>query len=165
MRATQEAAFVEFVATRRDQLRRIAYGMCGDWHAADDLTQTALVKLYAAWPRVERKGREDAYVRRILLNAAIDAARRPHRRDALTDTVPDVARADPALALHDTRDALLAALQQLPAEQRAVVLLRHWLGLAVAEVAATLDLPEGTVKSHTSRGLAALRCHLESADA
>ncbi|GAA1504964.1 SigE family RNA polymerase sigma factor [Nocardioides humi] len=159
-RADREAAYVEFATARRDQLRRIAYGMCGDWHRADDLVQTALVRLYVAWPRVTRHGTEDAYARRILLNAAIDESRRAVRRELPTDALPDVA-ASPGLDVED-RDSLVAALQTLPAQQRAVVLLRHWLGLSVAEVAAELGIAEGTVKSHTSRGLSALRHRLEA---
>ena len=162
-RAEREAAYVEFATTRRDQLRRIAYGMCGDWHQADDLTQTALVRLYVAWPRITRRGTEDAYVRKILLNAAIDASRRTVRRELPTETVPEVAA--PAGVATEERDALVAALQRLPAQQRATVLLRHWLGLSVAETSAQLGISEGTVKSHTSRGLGALREAMTAADA
>jgi len=161
-RAEREAAYVEFVGTRRDLLRRIAYGMCGDWHRADDLVQTALVKLYVAWPRVVRQGAEDAYVRRILLNTAIDEARRAVRREVPTDTLPEVVAA-PGLAPEE-RDSLVTALQQLPAQQRAAVLLRHWMGLPVAEVAASIGVSQGTVKSHTSRGLATLRAALAAAE-
>jgi hypothetical protein len=50
-RADRDAAFIEFVLARQTHLRRIAYAICGDWHQPDDLLQTALVKLYAAWPR------------------------------------------------------------------------------------------------------------------
>lgn len=162
-RAEREAAYIEFVGTRRDRLRRIAYGMCGDWHRADDLVQTALVKLYVAWPRVVRQGAEDAYVRKILLHAAIDDARRAVRRELPTDVLPEAA-APPGLAVEE-RDSLVAALQQLPAQQRATVLLRHWLGLSVAETAASLGISEGTVKSHTSRGLDALRAAMATAEA
>ncbi|MBU2694262.1 SigE family RNA polymerase sigma factor [Pimelobacter sp. 30-1] len=158
-RAEREAAYVEFATTRRDQLRRIAYSMCGDWHRADDLVQTALVRLYVAWPRVARSGTEEAYVRKILLNAAIDESRRAVRRERPTDELPEVAA--PAGVSVEDRSSLVAALQELPVQQRATVLLRHWLGLSVAETAAELGISEGTVKSHTSRGLTALRGYLE----
>lgn len=161
--AEREASYVEFVTSRRDQLRRIAYGMCGDWHRADDLVQTALVKLYVAWPRINRRGSEDAYARKVLLNVAIDDSRRPWQREWATDAVPDRAVA-PGTSAED-RTALIAALQRLPAQQRATILLRHWLGLSTAETAAELGIREGTVKSHLSRGVAALREALESAEA
>lgn len=159
-RADREASYVEFVTGRRDQLRRIAFGMCGDWHRADDLVQNALVKLYVAWPRVVRNGTEDAYVRRILVNTAIDESRRPWRREQSSDALPEEANPEPVS--REDRSELVAALQPLPGQQRAVVLLRHWLGLSTTETAAELGISEGTVKSHASRGLAALRRALET---
>jgi RNA polymerase sigma-70 factor (sigma-E family) len=159
-RADREASYVEFVTGRRDQLRRIAFGMCGDWHRADDLVQNALVKLYVAWPRVVRNGTEDAYVRRILVNTAIDESRRPWRREQSSDALPEEANPEPVS--REDRSELVAALQALPGQQRAVVLLRHWLGLSTAETAAEIGISEGTVKSHASRGLAALRRALET---
>lgn len=157
-RASREASYVAFVTARRDHLRRVAYALCGDWHRADDLLQIALVKLYVAWPRVRRHGAEEAYVRTILVRVSIDEARRPWRREQPTDLMPDrPAREDSALG---ERPALLAALRDLPPQQRAAVVLRHWLGLSVAETAKEMSLAEGTVKSHTSRGLEALRTAL-----
>ena len=162
-REDREAAYVAFATSRRDQLRRIAYGMCGDWHRADDLAQTTLVKLYVAWPRVARRGTEDAYARRILLNTAIDASRRGAAREVPTETLPE--RPAPAGTSVEDRTSLVAALQTLPPQQRATVLLRHWVGLSVAETAAELGIAEGTDKSHTSRGLDALREALTAAGA
>ncbi len=153
----REPAFVEFVTAHRPKLRRIAYAICGDWHRADDLVQTALVKLYVAWPRLHRDGREEAYVRTIIVRADIDEHRRPWRRErpGLTGRA-DHLRAREPLAIEE-RSALFEALQALPPMQRKVVVLRHWLGLSVAETAAELGISEGTVKSHSSRGLDALR--------
>lgn len=153
--ADRDAAFSEFVRARRTHLRRIAYAICGDWHRADDLVQTALVKLYVAWPRIERDGREEAYVRTIIVRADVDEHRRPWRRErAGLPAVDRPAREDLPV---EERSALFEALQALPEMQRKVVVLRHWLGLSVAETAHELRLAEGTVKSHASRGLAALR--------
>lgn len=156
----REAAYVEFVTTRRPHLRRIAYVVCGDWTQADDLLQQALIKLYVAWPRVHRDGREEAYLRRILLNANIDESRRPWHRERPTDRVPDRPARAPLPV--EERSALIEALQQLPDIQRKCVLSRHWLGLSVAETSAELRIPEGTVKSYTSRGLATLEGLLAS---
>ena len=154
----RDTAYTEFVRARYTHLRRIAYASCGDWHRAEDLVQTALVKLYVAWPRVRREGSEEAYARTIIVRANIDESRRPWRREqAGLDGRDRVAR-EPVPV--EERSALFDALQQLPAMQRKTVLLRHWLGISVAETATELQISEGTVKSHTSRGLASLQAVL-----
>ena len=90
--ADRDAAYVEYVTARQGQLRRIAYAICGDWHRAEDLLQTALTKLYVSWPRITRVGSEDAYVRKILLNAHLDDVKRPWRkREVLGFESPDPA--------------------------------------------------------------------------
>jgi RNA polymerase sigma-70 factor (sigma-E family) len=123
--------------------------------------QTALVKLYVAWPRVRRDGREEAYARTIIVRAHIDETRRPWRREQLSHEPPDVTAREPLPV--EERDALFDALQALPVMQRKVVVLRHWLGLSVAETAGELGIGEGTVKSHSSRALAALQAVLSTA--
>jgi RNA polymerase sigma-70 factor (sigma-E family) len=161
-RTDRESAYVDYVTARRPHLRRVAYALCGDWHRADDLLQIALVKLYVAWPRVRRSGAEDAYVRKILVRTSIDESRRPWRREHATEHLPDRPAAEPTGV--EDREELFEALQALPPQQRAAVLLRHWLGLSVTETAAELGISEGTVKSHTSRGLAALRLTMKPTD-
>lgn len=159
MRGTdRDAAFSEFVAARQSHLRRIAYALCGDWHRADDLLQTALTKLYVAWPRIQQQGGEMAYCRQIMVRANIDESRRPWRRERPSDDLPETAAA--AGTGVEERSALFDALQGLPEQQRKVVVLRHWLGLSVRETATELGINEGTVKSHSSRGLAALEAVL-----
>jgi len=81
--ADRDAEYSEFVLTRQRQLRRMAFLICGDWHLAEDVLQTALIKLYAAWPRLHRDGREEAYVRQIIVRTNIDEHRRPRRREVL----------------------------------------------------------------------------------
>lgn len=153
---TRDREFSAFVEARQRHLRRIAYALCGDWHRAEDLLQTALVKLYVAWPRVRHDGREEAYCRQIIVRATIDEHRRPWRREQALDRLPERATPD-AAARYDEHDALFGALQSLPVMQRKVVVLRHWLGLSVAETAQELRISEGTVKSHSSRGLGRLQ--------
>jgi RNA polymerase sigma-70 factor (sigma-E family) len=157
-RPDHDAAFSDFVAARQTHLRRIAYALCGDWHRAEDLLQTALTKLYVAWPRIRHEGGEEAYVRQIMVRANIDESRRPWRRERSTDVLPERAE-DPSQV--EERSALFDALQSLPEQQRKVVVLRHWLGLSVRETATELRISEGTVKSHSSRGLTALQAVLE----
>ena len=155
-RAERDRAFEAFVLARRTHLRRIAYALCGSWDRAEDLVQVALEKAYVAWPRIERADAAEAYVRTIMVRANIDESRRPWRRELSSEELPDTAVPAGDAAVDD-RTALFTALQELPQMQRAVVLLRHWLDLPVAQVAAELGIGEGTVKSHSSRGLAALR--------
>lgn len=158
--ADRDAAFTEFVLARQTHLRRVAYAICGDWTQAEDLLQTAFAKLYAAWPRLRRDGREEGYVRQIIVRASIDEHRRPWRREQ-----PGLDGHDPearAPVSTEDRTELIDALQDLPEMQRKVVVLRHWLGLSVAETASELDISEGTVKSHSSRGLDRLRAQVTS---
>ncbi|MEV6413012.1 SigE family RNA polymerase sigma factor [Kribbella sp. NPDC051718] len=150
----RDAEFSEYVAQRRTQLRRIAYLLCGDVHKAEDLVQTALLKLYVAWPKVRRAGNVDAYARRILVNSGIDESRRPWRREAPGLDGVDVLMAEDI----DTEDrrVLIEALAKLPIGQRQVVVLRYFVGLSVEETAADLHCKPGTVKSQCSRALARL---------
>ncbi|GAB3769493.1 SigE family RNA polymerase sigma factor [Microlunatus parietis] len=155
--ARRDAEFTEYVDERRPTLRRAAYLLCGDWTQAEDVVQVVLMKLYVAWPRVHRD-RADAYVRRMIARTAVDEWRRPSRRavlpgDALIDLVP----AAPAGVGYEERSVLLAALRQLPGRQRQIVVLRHWWGCSVAEVARDLMITQGTVKSQTARALVRLK--------
>ena len=160
----RDESYAAFVAARQTQLRRIAYALCGDWHRAEDLLQTALVKLYVAWPRLHRDGREEAYARQIIVRANIDEHRRPwHRAERVTDDVPEAAV--PGETSYEDRDELITALQQLPPTQRNAVVLRHWLGLSTRDTAIELGISEGTVKSHTARGLERLSALLDGVSA
>ena len=149
-----ERDFAGYVAARSRLLCTTAYLLCGDWHRAEDLTQTALAKLYVAWRRIDRRESVDAYARKVVVRASLDEHRRPWRRERAVAELPDVP--GPADRADDRMD-LLAALARLPARQRAVVVLRYWNDLTVAETAAALGITEGTVKSAASRGLTALR--------
>lgn len=153
---SRDAAYTAFVAARQASLRRLAYAICGDWDRAEDVLQTALVKLYVAWPRLRRDGREEAYVRQIIVRTNLDDVRRPWRRRERPGLEGYDAAARRQLSTED-RSELWAALQALPVMQRKVVVLRHWLGLSVEETATDLGISTGTVKSHAHRGLASLQ--------
>lgn len=148
--------FVDFAASRRSTLRRLAFALCGDWHTADDIVQISLSKLYRAWPRIHRAGAEDAYARQIVARTAVDESRRPSRRESpVAEHVahhPEVRQVD----IDGGMDAL-AALDLLPPRQRQVIVMRHLLDLSVEETAAALRISEGTVKSTTARALDRLR--------
>jgi RNA polymerase sigma-70 factor (sigma-E family) len=152
-RADWEPQFTEYFTARVQPLRRLAYGLCGDWHTAEDIVQLTFVRLYSAWPRV-RIDSVDHYTRRVLVNVFL-SHRRTRRWEALTASPPERPAPDgPAVA---DRLALHAALARLAPRQRAVVVLRHLEELSVAEVAELLRVSEGTVKSQTARGLETLR--------
>jgi RNA polymerase sigma-70 factor (sigma-E family) len=151
-RHVRDREFREFVDARALVMRRTAFLLCGDWHRAEDIVQTALTKLYVAWSRV-RKDSVDAYARKVLVRTAIDEGRRGFfQRERITDDVPERPVADHAADLD-----LKLALDALPAGQRAVVVLRYWEDLSITETARILGRTEGTVKSQASKGLAALR--------
>lgn len=156
-----DAEFVEFYAARGGDLRNTAYLLCGDWHLAEDLTQTVFTKIYRAWHRIQRHDVLDRYARRVLLHAFLDERRRPWRREH--PTVPESAVLDrkaPDQALPEERMQLHRALMGLSKRHRAVLVLRFWADLSVEQVAEILGCSTGTVKSQTSRGLANLRAVL-----
>ena len=106
-----EQAYRDYVAGNLDRLRRTAYLLCGDWHLADDLTSTVLVKLLRHWRRAAVMEHRDAYVRRMLMSAWLDERRRPWRRESSTDRLPD----RPAAAADaDQRLDVLSLLAGLP---------------------------------------------------
>jgi RNA polymerase sigma-70 factor (sigma-E family) len=158
MRAADEADFTAFVAAASTRLMRSAYLITGDTGAAEDLLQTALERAYQHWPRVRRRPGPEAYVRRILVNAAIDAWRGQRGlRFIILDESCVPAVEDAALIAFPDRDDLITRLRALPAGQRAVLVLRYFDDLTEAETARVLGLSVGTVKSQHARAIARLR--------
>lgn len=164
MRPSDEASFAEFVTGSSRALRRTAYLITGDWHRADDVLQSALVKLYVAWPRLTKSGAFPAYARKVVVNTAIDETRRPWRRESAQEDV-GATNVDPVdhMVRIDNRLLVLAALAELAPRQRAAVVLRYYDELSVEETAEVLGVSTGTVKSQTARGLDALRVRLVAA--
>lgn len=154
--------FDQFVATHVDDLLRTAYLIVWDEAEAEDLVQECLLKVARRWPRVHRMEQPRAYARRILVNLAVDGARgRARRRSELEPGAAASSIAIDPLPALATRAELLQALGQLPARQRAVLVLRYFNDLTEAQVAEVLGCPPGTVKSSASRGLARLRAALQ----
>src|SRR5262245_50268557 len=139
-------------------LRNLAFVTCGDWHAAEDAVANALTKLYPRWERLERP---DLYAQTMVFRAAIDETRRPWwRRERLAgDAMPDVPQVDPTAA-SDERLRVHAALRKVPVRQRAVLVLRFFLGMNAEETADVLGVRAASVRSQTTRGLANLRAAL-----
>jgi RNA polymerase sigma-70 factor (sigma-E family) len=155
MRADDEHAYVQYVRARVLALRRTAFHLCGDWHEAHDLVQTALIKLYRHWRRVAEADSPDAYVRKVLVNVFLEERGRWWSRRVRTFAEPVETVAPESGA--DGRLDLMAALARITPGQRAVLVLRYWEGLDVTETARALGCSPGTVKSQTSYAIAALR--------
>jgi RNA polymerase sigma-70 factor (sigma-E family) len=148
------------LANRSGLVRTATFLASGDRYQAEDLVQTALMRVYVAWPRV-RTETVDAYARKAMLNALIDDRRRPFSRHERTQShIPDVAFEDGATT--ETEAAVFRALAELPPRMRAAVVLRHLCELSVSETAAALCCSEGTVKSQTARALTQLRVALST---
>jgi RNA polymerase sigma-70 factor (sigma-E family) len=148
--------FDHFVTDSIDDLVRTAYLIVWDRAEAEDLVQETLLKVAKHWPKVSRMDYPVAYARRILVNLALDTKpKRTRQRAELSEIQPvETVLSDSGSAPgDDLHDALLA----LPARQRAVIVLRYFLDLSEADVAAALGCSLGTVKSTGSRGLARLQ--------
>ncbi|HVQ91991.1 MAG TPA: SigE family RNA polymerase sigma factor [Mycobacteriales bacterium] len=159
MNAEIEDGYREFVAGQLHPLLRTAYLLCGHWQTAEDLVQITLVQLYRSWPRIAGLEEPRAYARRVLTNAFVTAQRRRWRAEQPVAEPPRDTRTtapDPASGVND-RDWQLRLLRQLPPRQRAVLVLRFWEDLDVAETARVLGISTGTVKRQTFDGLATLR--------
>ena len=150
-----------FAAEAWDPLLRTGYLMTGDAKDAEDLVQETLLKVARRWNRVRAMDYPAGYARRILINLVLhDAARRARQRTELQPHQGAVELADDnaarALRKVDDQAEFRWALARLPARQRAVLVLRYWSDLPVAEVADILGCTEGTVTSTASRAAARL---------
>jgi RNA polymerase sigma-70 factor (sigma-E family) len=161
VKRSEEAAYREYVTSRMDVLRRIAYLLCRDWHTADDLVSITIGKLYGVWARVASTPGLDAYARKILLRVWLDEKRRPwRRREELTERLPEL-ESVVEFRVAD-REQLLELLDGLPPKRRAALVLRFYCDLSVEETAEILGCTTGTVKSQTARGLDTLRAQAEA---
>jgi RNA polymerase sigma-70 factor (sigma-E family) len=169
----EEEGFAAFVRERGDHHLRVAVLLTGDWHAAEDLVQASLVKLYRVWPRLDTGADPDPYLRRIMVNTQRSWWRARWRRETPAARLPEGAASEGIVGqgvgggddIAD-RQALGALVRQalagLPRQQRAVLVLRYCEDLSEAEVAEILGCSPGTVKTHAHRGMNALRDALGS---
>jgi RNA polymerase sigma-70 factor (sigma-E family) len=155
MRDGSEEEYVDYVTARIPALRRLAYHLAGDEHRADDVVQQTIVKLYLKWQRAATATDLDAYVRTMLVRTFVDERRLAWARVRLFSETPEPPPVEDDGI--EARQVVRVALSRVPRRQRAVLVLRFIYDLPVDEVAAALGCSTGTVKSHTSRGLAALR--------
>jgi len=157
-RRPTDGEFTEFAHATWASLYRTAYLLLGDAAEAEDLVQTALAKTYASWSKVRDVDAAPGYARTVLVNTASSwFRRRSWRNERPTAELAD--HVDARVHEHDPSDrpALMDALAGLPPRQRAVIVLRYYEDLSVAQAATALGVTEGTVKSQTSDALARLR--------
>jgi RNA polymerase sigma-70 factor (sigma-E family) len=148
--------FAEFVANRQRSLVGFAHLLCGNHHDAQDMVQTALARTFLKWPRLRQDSYNvEAYVRRAIINESTSLWRRAwKRREHSTDAPPERIQHSEA---DEIDDATWEYVVRLPPRQRAVIALRYYEDLSVADTAAALHCSEGTVKSQTFKALGNLR--------
>lgn len=152
-------AFGQLAAADIGRLYGVARLMVGSTEAARDAVQDAFMEAWRGLPGLRDATKYDAWIHRLLLRSCY---RLRGRSEALETSYESAAKPDAALESVVDREQLERGFRRLPAEQRAVLVLRFYLDLSVADVAMSLGLPEGTVKSRLHRGLASLRAALEA---
>jgi RNA polymerase sigma-70 factor (sigma-E family) len=155
MRQEWEREYVEYVTARLPALRRAAYLLCHDPHRADDIVQATTTTLYCRWRRVRSVDSVDAYVHRMMVRKYLGERRLRWAGVALMPRLPETVQ--PAAEGIEERDVLRAALARLTHAQRTVLVLRYVCDLPVPRIAEIVGCSESNVRSHSSRGLAALR--------
>ncbi len=149
--------FAQFVEARQRALQRTAWLLTGDWAAAEDLVQTALVRSWPRWERIRRRDDPEIYVRRAMLNTWASWRRRRWWGERPSETVPDAQAVGDMATEVAVRIAVQSALKSLTARQRAVLVLRVFDDLTEAQVAHVLGCAVGTVKSTMAQAAAKLR--------
>ncbi|GAA3102426.1 RNA polymerase sigma factor [Streptosporangium carneum] len=162
-----DEGFAALFAAYRGLVFSTALRLCGRWADAEDLTAEAFLRAYRALCGYDRERvarlRSRAWLMTIVMNVWRNSLRTEARRPPTTLLEEPVETPDPhegveeAAVRRETGDELAGLLGLLPEDQRAAVVLRHVVDLPVGEIAVVLGLPQGTVKSHISRGLQRLR--------
>ena len=156
-------AFAELIRGSVTRLDGAARLILRDPELARDAVQEALIRAWRDLPGLRDPDRFDAWLHRLTVNACLDLARRRRRRVIEVELEPMDATVafDPSLAFAD-REVVAAAMRHLDAGGRAIVVLHYFLGMPLTEVAATLGIPIGTVKSRLHRALGEMRIAVET---
>jgi RNA polymerase sigma-70 factor (sigma-E family) len=159
-----DTAVDELYASHYRQLVRLSVLLVRDVETAEEVVQDSFVAMHGRWRRLREPDKGLAYLRQTVVNRSRSVLR--HRgveaRNA-PQPVRDQPGADEDAVTAERRREVLDALRSLPTRQREVLALRYYLDLSEADIAATLGISRGAVKSHASRGAAALRSLLEEA--
>jgi RNA polymerase sigma-70 factor (sigma-E family) len=157
-----DQAVTQLYATQYRSLVRLASLLLRDVTAAEEVVQDAFVAMHGSWRRLRDPDRALAYLRQAVVNRARSALR--HRKVEERHApapMPDHASAEHVALEALERQQVIHALDALPARQREVLVLRYYLDLSEAQIAETIGISRGAVKSHASRGMATLRTSLE----
>jgi RNA polymerase sigma-70 factor (ECF subfamily) len=161
-RAGDRDAFSALAAGEVDRLYGTARLILRDSELAKDAAQQALVRCWRQLPKLQDIGRFDAWLYRILVNAATDEVRRHRRIGASVRTIPaEPSIADAAQLIAD-RDQLERGFRRLSSDQRAVVVLHHYVGLTLDEIATAVGIPPGTARTRYYGALSAMRAALDA---
>ena len=157
-------AFAALVGAASDRLYALACLILRDTDRAEDATQEAFVRAWRELPKLRDADRFDAWLRRLVVNACYDEGRRLRRRAEVSLVLLDQRSVlDSASAMAET-DRVDRAFRRLPLDQRVVLALQHYYDLSHVEIAETLGIPLGTVKSRVRYGVAAMRAQLDADD-
>jgi RNA polymerase sigma-70 factor, ECF subfamily len=156
-------AYVDLIHARMDMLYVLAHRILRDVDRAEDALQDALVIAWRDLRGLRDPDRLDAWLHRLVVNVCIAQATRERRRTANLRVLPidGPAAPDELLSLAD-RDLLERGFRRLPPDQRAILVLHHYLGYAPAEIAETLGIPAGTARSRLHHAHRAMRAALEA---
>ena len=158
-----QAAFAEIASATYGRLHSLAYGILRDRALAEDAVQQAMLDAWRNLPKLRNPARFEAWTYRLTVNACYAESRRAKRwlPNMPIDDPPDPVALDEIGPIAD-RELLDRGFRQLPVDQRAVLVLRHVVGLPLEEVARTLDIPAGTARSRLYRALQAMRASIEA---
>jgi RNA polymerase sigma-70 factor (ECF subfamily) len=155
-------AFAILARTHGDRLVSVAHRILRDLGRAEDVVQQTLVIAWRELPRLRDPDRFEAWINRTLVRACYMEAKRARAWGAQVRVLKiEPALPDPSGALAD-RDQLERGFRRLPPDQRAILVLHHYLGFAPAEIAETLGIPEGTTRSRLHYAHRAMRAALEA---
>lgn len=156
-------AFEALASVAFDGLYAVAHRILRDVDRSDDAVQECLIRAWRELPRLIDPDRFDAWLRRLLVNACYDESRRARRRSVEIRVLPiDRAGGRDATADLADRDELERGFRRLSVEQRAVLVMTHYLGMRAGEIAETLGIPVGTVQSRLLYAIGAMRAVLEA---
>ena len=157
----EEAAFADLATGVADRLFAVAYRILRDVDAANDATQEALVTLWRELPALRDTDRFEAWAYRIVVNASYAENRKNRRRLSIALAMPTDSFEDPIAAVAD-REQLERGFGRLPVEQRAALVLQHYLDLSLPQIAEVMGVPIGTVRSRLHYARDAMRSALEA---